>query len=417
MCAASAIAARTIEGCSWRRASALGMRRLSIIDLATGHQPIHNEDGPSGSSSTARSTTTASCAASSRAAGTASTPPATPRRSSTPTRNGARARSSGCAACSASPCGTRGDGRCSSRAIASGSSRSTTPHAGDALYFGSEIKSMLAAAPSTTSIDPPPSITISRSSTRRATRSIFDGHREAAARPSATLAATGAPTRQYWQLPAERRSHGHRSRKRSSSCDACSQDAVRSHLMSEVPLGAFLSGGVDSSLVVGLMAQASSRRSRRSRSVSTTRLRRARARPRRRHALRHRPSRVRRQTRRAGDPRRPDLAFRRAVRAIRRRSRRGMCPSSPRRHVTVVLSGDGGDELFGGYDRYFPHPRVAAFDRWARPALVRWRPRLWPLLPHGARGKNFLRHGGARRAAGATSMRSATSSRSRSARS
>ncbi|HYR41498.1 MAG TPA: asparagine synthetase B, partial [Terriglobia bacterium] len=24
---------------------ALGMRRLSIIDLATGHQPVHNEDG------------------------------------------------------------------------------------------------------------------------------------------------------------------------------------------------------------------------------------------------------------------------------------------------------------------------------------------------------------------------------------
>src|SRR5215470_14615838 len=24
---------------------ALGMRRLSIIDVATGHQPIHNEDG------------------------------------------------------------------------------------------------------------------------------------------------------------------------------------------------------------------------------------------------------------------------------------------------------------------------------------------------------------------------------------
>ena len=62
---------------------------------------------PSGSSSTARSTTTASCATSSKRAATASTPPATPRRSSTPTRSGARTRSRGCAACSASRSGTR----------------------------------------------------------------------------------------------------------------------------------------------------------------------------------------------------------------------------------------------------------------------------------------------------------------------
>ena len=63
------------------------MRRLSIIDLEAGDQPIANEDGTVTSSRTARSTTTASCAPSSSPPGTASRPTATPRSSPTSTRS------------------------------------------------------------------------------------------------------------------------------------------------------------------------------------------------------------------------------------------------------------------------------------------------------------------------------------------
>ena len=130
------------------------------------------------------------------------------------------------------------------------------------------------------------------------------------------------------------------------------EEAVQSRLMSDVPLGAFLSGGVDSSIVVACMARRSSR------PVQTfsvgftesgaTELPYARLVAERWHTDHHElmvdpemvallPSVVRHHGEPFGD-----------TSAI---PTRYLCEMT-RRNVVVALSGDGGDEVFGGYRRY-----------------------------------------------------------------
>jgi asparagine synthase (glutamine-hydrolysing) len=168
--------------------------------------------------------------------------------------------------------------------------------------------------------------------------------------------------------------------------------AVRSHLVSDVPLGAFLSGGIDSSLVVALMAEASGSR------VKTfsigfdepafDELEHARVVARHfdtdHHEFVVKPDGVAILDRMIAHFDEP-FADSSAIPTW-------YVSEIARRHVTVVLSGDGGDELFGGYDRYVPHPRVVAFDRYSPRAFRRVAAAAATRLPHGARGKNFLRH-------------------------
>ena len=132
------------------------------------------------------------------------------------------------------------------------------------------------------------------------------------------------------------------------------EEAVRSRLMSDVPLGAFLSGGVDSSIVVGCMARATGRPvktfsvgfaegGRVDDELPFARLAAERFRT-DHHELVVDPDMVGLLpsiVRHHGEP----FADTSAV------PTRYLCEMT-RRHVTVALSGDVGDEAFGGYRRY-----------------------------------------------------------------
>jgi asparagine synthase (glutamine-hydrolysing) len=259
------------------------------------------------------------------------------------------------------------------------------------LYFGSEIKSLLAAGV----VDPRLDLDaldhyLAFLYTPR-DASIFENVRKLPPGHYLRWQDGRADVRQYWQLAAQETFTG-------TEADAAEQlravlaDAVRSHMVSDVPLGAFLSGGVDSSAVVGMMAHASSR------PVKTfsigfdepefDELEHART-VARHFGTEHHEFVVR-----------PDglsILDRLIAHFDEPFADSSAIPTwyvseIARGHVTVVLSGDGGDELFGGYDRYLPHPRVAEFDRLPLPGRRGMAGLVWPYLPHGARGKNFLRH-------------------------
>ena len=158
--------------------------------------------------------------------------------------------------------------------------------------------------------------------------------------------------RQYWDVPAFGTQPAASEEEFLQELERRLAEAVRIRLISDVPLGALLSGGVDSSIVVALMARASSTPVKtfsigfRNESFDETRYARMVA---ERYGTDHHELVV-------DSDIEPTLEFLSGM-LEEPFGDSSMLPTfhvcrMARKYVTVALSGDGGDELFAGYDRY-----------------------------------------------------------------
>lgn len=161
----------------------------------------------------------------------------------------------------------------------------------------------------------------------------------------------GAAPRQWWTIPdASENAPGRETL--IDETDALLTRAVKDQLVADVPLGAFLSGGIDSSLVVHYMAQAGAR------PLKTFSVRFAEA------GFDESPA-ARAVAEKYGTEHHvldaPQLDAETLAAALADLDQPLADPAYiptwalsrlTRQHVTVALSGDGGDELFGGYPRF-----------------------------------------------------------------
>ena len=167
-------------------------------------------------------------------------------------------------------------------------------------------------------------------------------------------------------------------------------ESVRLRLISDVPLGAFLSGGIDSSTVVGLMARHMGQ------PVKTFSIG--------FHEDSYNELEYARLTaKKFGTDHHeffvtPDICA--IVDELVWHFDEPFADSSAiptymvsklaRDYVTVILSGDGGDELFGGYTRYVVERKRGGFERLPKPLREGLMRPLSERLPHATWGRNYL---------------------------
>ena len=200
-------------------------------------------------------------------------------------------------------------------------------------------------------------------------RSVYEGVRQI---PPATVvevdvAGRRSPVaRRYWTpspVAAGRRTPDVETR--ADECEALLRDSVALRTFADVPVGAFLSGGIDSSLVVALMQQVSGNVRTFSIGFNEPDMDEA---PHAREVARHLGTDHTEVYLDASDalavvPKLPEIYT--EPFADPSQIPTYLVSAVAREQVKVCLSGDGGDELFGGYDRY-----ARTIDLWRRIGTV-----------------------------------------------
>lgn len=257
------------------------------------------------------------------------------------------------------------------------------------LLFGSEIKAILAAAPEFATVNSSALLQYFHFGYIPSPSTAFLEIRKLPPAHVLEFENGRLQVRGYWDLP----KYGTYSPVSEERClnelEEKLFEAVRMRLVADVPLGALLSGGTDSSTVVALMARAS-------------------AGPVKTFTIGFRQSDfneahyARIVAKRFGTEHHelvlePDVVS--TIESLTCSMEEPFGDSSmlptyfvsclARRHVTVALAGDGGDELFAGYDRYAIHQRREKFGKVPAWAGNLYRTQVYPRLPRNTRGRKF----------------------------
>jgi asparagine synthase (glutamine-hydrolysing) len=229
--------------------------------------------------------------------------------------------------------------------------------------FASEIKALLAFAPALRTLDLAALDQYLALRLVAPPRSMFRGIQKLPPAHLLMLERKGTPTiRRYWKLSYQPKLHGSE-HDLLDELEAQVEEALRLHLVSDVPVGAFLSGGLDSSLLVAMLVKRIGLKNLPTFTVGLP------------HAQFNEAPAARLIARMYGTEHHERSLSPSLIKLLPELIYHLDEPSDPlslcayhvselaRGYVKVVIGGDGGDELFGGYDRYYGNSYAGRYAR------------------------------------------------------